>query len=416
MRQISRSGRRRLVFAILTVVVVVAAAVVVVVLARPARQLAGNIAAKVSIGDRPINILLIANNARGVQASDPLGLGTAAGQADVILLARIDPAAHVIHAITIPRDTLVAQPQWHNSVPKIKTLFFMGDEETPRKGPQYLSQAVGALTGLPIDGYIAINFAGFKEAVDVVGGLTINVKKPIHDPSFTHTDFRAGVQHMNGGQALNFIRVRQNEAGNDYRINDYQRMQDEVMVLGLLRDKLLDPAHASTLIPKFVTNMKRDVATNMPQDLLVRIGIAMAGAPVYQVPLGSIADSMVLARARIPGVNRDGVIDEAAYDVLDTNAVKARLAEFGSRSSVTGLPASDDPHSVHIDLHGSKHLALHLEHLGYTHVRIVGASDGASRVIYPEASPASAWDVARAMGVGNVYVEPGASGAISVYE
>jgi len=403
-------------------VAIVAASVALIVIIglvflwRSGKHYAGGVAARLTMGDRPMNILLIANNGRDLKASNPLGLGSAAGQADVILLARVDPRTHTIYAITIPRDALVAQPHWHNSVPKIKTLFFMGDQQTPPRGPQYLSQAVAALTGLPVDGYLVANFAGFKEAVDFVGGLTVNVKERIYDPQYSHADFRPGIQHMNGAQALAFIRVRQNQAGNAYRINDYQRMQAEVEVLGLLRDKLLDPMRASTLLPAFVSHMQHDIATNIPHDQLVRIGIAMAGAPVYQVPLGSIADSMVLANASVPGINHAGTIDEAEYVVLDPAAVQKRLAEFGSRSSSTGLPPFPDPGSVHIDLHGSKRLALHFEHLGFVRIRIVGGPTGEKRLVYPRAEPATGWQVARAMGIGNVYVQPGDGSVVTVYE
>jgi LCP family protein required for cell wall assembly len=407
-------GRRTL--AIIVACVALVIIVGIVILWRPGKHYAGTIAARLTMGDQPVDILLIANNGRDLKASDPLGLGSAAGQADVILLARVDPKAHAIYAITIPRDALIAQPQWHNSVPKIKTLFFMGDQETPPRGPLYLSQAVAALTGLPVDGYIAANFAGFKEAVDFAGGLTVNVKQRIYDPQYSHADFRPGVQHMNGAQALAFIRVRQNAAGNSYRVNDYERMQAEVQVLGLLRDKLLDPLRASTLLPAFVDHMKHDVATSFPHDQLVRIGVAMAGAPVFQVPLGSVGDSMVLARASVPGINHSGTIDEAEYVVLDPSEVRHHLAEFGSHSSSTGLPPFADPATVHIDLHGSKHLALHFEHLGYVHVRVVGGPTGEKRVVYPSAQPATGWQVARAMGVGNVYVQPGDGTVVTVYE
>src|SRR5580658_2057825 len=88
---------------------------------QPVRQLVTGISATIAMGSGPLNVLLIANNARGVAASNPLGLGTAAGQADVILLLRLDPGAHTIYAITVPRDALVPQPRWHNPVPKIKT-------------------------------------------------------------------------------------------------------------------------------------------------------------------------------------------------------------------------------------------------------------------------------------------------------
>lgn len=405
------SRRRALLFAGCTILVLV----VIFVLTRFAGQFTGNVAGRISLGDKPVNILLIANNARGVAANDPLGLGTAAGQADVILLARIDPAQHVIQAITIPRDTLFAQPHWHNTVPKIKTLFFMGDQETPARGPEYLAQAVSQLTGLPVDGYIAMNFAGFKAAVDVVDGVTVNVKQRIYDPVNSGADFQPGVQHMNGSQALAFIRVRQNQAGNSYRTNDFQRMQAEVEVIGLLRNKLLDPAHAATLVPKFIAKMKKNIATDMTQDRLARIGIAMAGAPVYQVPLGTIADSMILGYQRIPGINADGVIDEADYAVLDPEKVQARLAEFGSVSSSTGLTALPDPHSIHVNLYGDSHLALHLTHLGFK-VKRMGAATGGNRVVFPAGHPEVGWQVARAIGNGSVYVVPGDVDTVFIYE
>ncbi|HXW52335.1 MAG TPA: LCP family protein [Candidatus Acidoferrales bacterium] len=389
------------------VVVIAAVLVVTVLLSRPVRQYAGRVTARLTLGARPMNILLVANNARDVAPNDPLGLGSAAGQADVILLARLDPAKHVIYAITIPRDALVAQPTWRNTVPKIKTLFFMGDEEQPPKGPEYLARAVSKVTGLPVDGYLVANFAGFEKAVDLVGGLTIDVRERIFDPQNSHADFAPGVQHMDGEQVLAFIRVRQNQAGNSYRVNDYQRMQAEVEVLGLLRDKLLNPLHAERLLPEFVVKMKHDVATNIPEERLVRLGIAMAGAPVYQVPIGSLADSLVLASTDVPGINRESHIDGASYDVLDERQVVSQLAQFGSTSSDTGLPQPPDPRGIHIALYGDQHLALHLEHLGFAHIRKLGEPTGDNEVIFPSSVPSSAWLVARSLGTGNVYVTPG---------
>ncbi|MDH2909821.1 MAG: hypothetical protein HKL92_05930 [Candidatus Eremiobacteraeota bacterium] len=379
-----------------------------------ARRLAGGVAARLTLGTQPIDILVIANNARGVAANDPLGLGTAAGQADVILLARIDPAAHRIYAITIPRDTLFAQPGWNDPVPKIKTLFFMGDQDSPPKGPQELAKAVAQLTGLPVDGYIAANFSGFERAIDLVGGITVDVKKRIYDPRHSGANFQPGLQHMNGKEALAFVRVRQNIAGNSYRINDFQRMQAEVQVLGILRNELLDPAHAATLIPTFVKKMHGDIATDLPQARLIQIGIAMAGAPVYQVPLGSIEDSMTLAPASVPGINAEGYLDGADYDVLDPAEIARRLAPFGAQNPSLGIDFP--PHdSVRVTLYGSAHMALHFEHLGFLVTR-AGAATGAQRVLYPAGEAAAGWEAARALGGGDVTVEQGDSSSVLVEE
>lgn len=383
---------------------------------RAGRQYAGSLAARFAIGDKPINILVIANNARDAKADKPLGLGSAAGQADVIILAHFDPAEHAIYAITIPRDTLFAQPHFHNGVPKIKTLFYMGDEENPPRGPQYLTKAVADLSGLPIDGYLVANFASFKAAVDLVGGLTVDVKARIYDPHDAHAVFQPGIQHMNGAQVLAFVRVRQNHAGNSYRINDFQRMQAEVEVMGLLRDRLSNPATVDTLLPRFVSHMKHDIATNLSEDRLVRLGIATAGAPVYQVPLGSIGDSMTLAATTIAGINAGGSIYTADYVVLDPNEIKARLAKFGSRSSTTGLRPLTDPKNIPVTLYGSSHMLLHFEHRGFRKVARLGSATGANEVMYPAEHPDWGWQVARALGTGTAYVEPGGGDTVIARE
>jgi hypothetical protein len=142
----------------------------------------------------------------------------------------------------------------------------------------------------------------------------------------------------------------------------------------------------------------------------------MAGAPVYQVALGSIADSMVLAPARINGINTHDRIDEASYDVVDPKQIQGQLSQFGSRSSTTGLPPEPKPSSVHIVLYGDDHMVLHLQHLGFRHIRRAGAPTGANEVIYPPGSPALGWLAARAMGTGNVYVTPGDVDAVVMYE
>lgn len=415
-RSLAGNRRRRIAAIAATCIVLASIGAVWALRTSGGRQYAGSLAARFAIGDRPINILVIANNARDAAANKPLGLGSAAGQADVIILAHFDPVAHAIYAITVPRDTLVAQPHWHNGVPKIKTLFYMGDQENPPRGPQYLSKAVADLTGLPIDGYLVANFASFKAAVDLVGGLTIDVKARIYDPHDAHADFRPGIQHMNGAQVLAFVRIRQNHAGNSYRIDDFQRMQAEVTVMGLLRDKLSNPTTAETLLPRFVSRMKHDVATNLSEDKLVRFGIATAGAPVFQVPLGSTSDSMTLARTSIPGINSSGSIYTADYVVLDPAEVTARLAKFGSRSSSTGLGPLTDPKQIPVTLYGTSHMLLHFEHRGFQKVVRLGRATGANEVLYPPDHPDWGWQAARALGSGTAFVEPGTGDTVVASE
>ena len=148
----------------------------------------------------------------------------------------------------------------------------------------------------------------------------------------------------------------------------------------------------------------------------MRLGIASSGAPVYQVPLGTIADAMSLTSAKIPGVNADGRIYGATYDVLDPDKIQARLARFGSHSSSTGLEASSAPATIPVRLYGSTHMVLHLQHLGFRLVRRAGGPTGANSVTYPSKHPSWGWQIARALGTGSVEVEPGDVDAVIARE
>ncbi len=368
---------------------------------------------QLTVGDHPLNLLVIANNARGVAANRPLGLGSAAGQADVLLVLHVDPMERGIWAIAIPRDALVAQPGWRNPIPKIKTLFFMGDQESPPTGPELTMRSVSALIGLPLDGYLAVNFAGFREAVDFLGGVDVNVRERLYDPVNSGADFRPGLQHMNGAQALAFVRIRQNVAGNSYRVNDYQRMDAEVQVLSLLRAKLLDPKSVALTLPRFVAKMRPDIATNLSDERLVRLGFAMVGVPITQISLDTLDDSMLLTPAAIPGVNAEGAIEGASYDVLDPAPICRRLASFGAHGCTAGLPAPRAPNEVTLTVSGSQELAERLRKHGYTRIRIVGGPTGSRRVVFPPSDPATGWTLARLLRGGGVTVEPGAGGTES---
>ena len=381
-------------------------------------EAARRVKTQLTVGGQPANILLIANNGRFLPANRPLGIGNGGGQADVMLVLHIDPMQEGIWAITIPRDALIAQPNWNDPIPKVKTLFFMGDQQTPPSGPELTMDAVSALIGLHLDGYIAVNFEGFEKAIDFLGGVDVNVRERIYDPRNSGADFYPGPQHMNGAQALAFVRVRQNVAGNAYRINDYQRMDAEVHVLSQIRAKLLDPKTVAFTLPRFVGYMQRDIATDIPDDRLVRLGFAMVGVPIVEVSLDSVDDSMLLTTAHIDRVNAKNELEGASYDVLDPASICRRLQRFGAHDCSDGLPTPNPPDQVSVALYGSKALATKLKQRGYNQVKLLGGVTGRATVFYPPADPADGWTIARIISGGGITVEPGSSDLhdVVVYE
>lgn len=167
-------------------------------------------------------------------ASDILVLGTdnapiaqRAGDrhSDSIMLVRTDPRHHRIAYLSIPRDMVVPIPGVGTA--KINAAMQSG-------GPALAIRTVHDLTGLPINHVIVVNFADFKDLIDALGGITIDVPRPILSDRFdcpfkTNARceqwkgwrFAKGSQHMNGERALIYSRVRVNQL--DPRETDFTR-------------------------------------------------------------------------------------------------------------------------------------------------------------------------------------------------
>ena len=117
---------------------------------------------------------------------------------DVIMLARIDPDTG-IHLLSIPRDLYVDLPGYERN--RINTAIAFG-------GPDLLIQAVQLELGIDINHYVEIDFAGFANIVDSLGGVTFDFDHPARD-SKSGLDVDAGRVKLDGPQALAYARSRQ---------------------------------------------------------------------------------------------------------------------------------------------------------------------------------------------------------------
>jgi LCP family protein required for cell wall assembly len=133
---------------------------------------------------------------------------------DSMMLMRSDPSHHRMYYLSIPRDLVVPIPG--SSTQKINAAMQIG-------GPALAIRTVHSFTGLPINHVVVINFADFKDLIDALGGITVNVPKPIRSNRFDCPystqarcekwqgwRFPKGSQHMNGQRALIYSRIREN--------------------------------------------------------------------------------------------------------------------------------------------------------------------------------------------------------------
>jgi LCP family protein required for cell wall assembly len=133
---------------------------------------------------------------------------------DSILLLRTDPSRHRLYYLSIPRDLVVPIPG--ATTQKINAAFQIG-------GPALAIQTIRRFTGLPINHVLVVNFADFKDLIDALGGITVDVPRPIRSNRFdcpyasrarcekwSGWRFAKGTQHMNGQRALIYSRIREN--------------------------------------------------------------------------------------------------------------------------------------------------------------------------------------------------------------
>jgi LCP family protein required for cell wall assembly len=190
-------------------------------------------------GNRPIFILTLGSDARP-------GTPVEKGLSDSIHIVAINPTKGRVTVLGIPRDSYVSIPG-HGS-DKINAAMPLG-------GPNLTIQTVEQLTGIRLDYYVLTSFVGVEQAVDGIGGLTLDVPFPMHD-SASRADFNAGVQHLNGHDVLAFARDRHSLSSGDFgRSEDQGRVM--IAALAQLRKEFVkDPGRLLTYVGAGMQNVQ----------------------------------------------------------------------------------------------------------------------------------------------------------------
>ncbi|MDM7461924.1 MAG: LCP family protein, partial [bacterium] len=179
---------------------------------------------------------------------------------DTIVVAQVDFVNQRIHALSIPRDTLVRIPR--HGWGKINSAHALG-------GPQLLVETVSTLLGnLQIDELVIVSYKAFEEAVDALGGVTIEVEKRMryHDNwGDLHVDLEPGVQHLNGKQALGYVRYRHTDS-------DFHRIERQQKFMRAVKERLKDPS-VWMRAPQVLAAALRHTRTTMDFEQLLALAL-----------------------------------------------------------------------------------------------------------------------------------------------
>ncbi|MFJ8868048.1 LCP family protein [Streptomyces sp. NPDC102473] len=157
------------------------------------------------------NLLVLGSDSRAGAENKELGGGGAVSGArsDTALVVHIPEGRTQATAVSIPRDTLVTRPECvkADGSKTASANRVMFNSVYSQIGPACVVKTVEKMSGVRIDHYLEINFAGFKDLVDAIGGVTVKVEEPIKDEA-SGLDLTAGTHKLNGIESLAYVRTR----------------------------------------------------------------------------------------------------------------------------------------------------------------------------------------------------------------
>jgi len=157
-------------------------------------------------------------------------------RSDMLMVAHLDFAKNTISLLSIPRDTRALVPG--RGVTKINAAHQVG-------GPALSEKVVQNTFGIESGNYLALDFEGFEQAIDTLGGVDLIVdKKMDYDDNWghLHIHLKPGLQHLNGQQAMGFVRFRHSDT-------DLVRTRRQQALIAALKTKLRAPEALAQIGP-----------------------------------------------------------------------------------------------------------------------------------------------------------------------
>jgi LCP family protein required for cell wall assembly len=244
---------------------------------------------------RGLNILLIGSDSReGVSAEDRerYGIGGQACHcADTIIVVHLSEDRKRVSAVSLPRDSYAELPA--------HTLDGVRHEGHPDKlnaalshgGPALMVRTVEKMTGVRIDHYVEVSFAGFMRGVDELGGVDVCTVRPLKDEK-SGLDLPSGTSTLDGGEALQYVRARSVDASADFgRMQRQQRFLASVVDKAVSAEVLLNPAKLRRTAAAMLDSVRADPGFGVEE--MIELGRAMhglgtSGAEFTSVPIDRI--------------------------------------------------------------------------------------------------------------------------------
>ena len=308
---------------------------------------------------QPLTMLVVASDDRaGLSRKEKntlhLGHQDYGTHTDTMMLVHLSGDGQHITAVSLPRDTLASIPDWTDSTgkhhastqAKLNAAYSLG-------GPKLMVRTVEKATGVTIDHYAEINFAGFLRMVDALGGVEVCLAKPTKDKN-SGLNLPAGRQTVSGAQALAYVRARYIDPSADIgRMKRQQKFIGAMAKKALAGSTLTNPVKLDAFLSALASSVKTDdgLGTSQMVDLVDRFkGISPSSITMMTIPIAG--------DHRVPGLGDVLTWDQARAKTI-FSAMSADKPVGGQPSATPSAQVTVAPSSISLHvLNGTTKVGL----------------------------------------------------------
>ena len=244
-----------------------------------------------AISGRPWNILLMGSD-------DDNKYNFPALLTQVMMVVHIDPIHNSVYMVSIPRDSWVYVPE-NGAMHKIDQAFFLGATQNDSfdNGVRLARLTIERDYGITIDRYAWVGLSGFASVIDTLGGVDVDVTHTILDDNYPDDTqgnknnpyalkrlyIAPGPQHMNGEQALDYVRSRHADL-----VGDIGRTERQQEVLTALKKKL-NMTNVISNLTQIIGDLKGKVYTDLSEQEMIafaNFGRTLSSSAIQRITLG----------------------------------------------------------------------------------------------------------------------------------
>jgi polyisoprenyl-teichoic acid--peptidoglycan teichoic acid transferase len=250
------------------------------------------------VGDEEVLTLLLLGSDEGpMRSANPL-----VGRADGFQLLFVSGDRQHATFVSIPRDAYVSVHG--RGTTRINACLV--------NGPENCVTTVEQEFGVEVDGYLLTSMHGFARAVGAFGGLTVDVPTPVFDGG--HDIPSAGVQHLEGFQALTYARDRKNRPG-----GDFGRSQAQAELLAIAHRDVVEAGELDAVL-EAVKILRRHTVTDLSGAELIRLGFE-----ALQLPPENVQRVLAPGNHAMAGAAAVVRLESRAYELIRDAAADARI-------------------------------------------------------------------------------------------